>query len=356
MQLTHLQPKGRVTMTAPFVTTMNQLGKARRPFLFILDFDLKRPIILPLDEVDSGELLFDINGFKNSSTPLPQAESPLWFEKQPISFEQYHTAFAQVQAALRFGDSYLVNLTFPTKIKTNWTLRDIFAASNAKYKLWLKNQVVVFSPEIFVKIENGIISSNPMKGTIDAGIPNARKLLLNNFKEIAEHNTIVDLIRNDLNLVGTKTHVEKFRYIDHIQTNGKDLLQVSSKITAELAPNYHENIGTIFQKLLPAGSITGAPKSKTVEIIKAAELDNRNFYTGILGIFDGQNVDSGVMIRYIEQSNEDFFFRSGGGITVHSNAEEEYQELIDKVYVPIARKYPYSKPTNSKSSFSSSST
>ena len=174
-----------------------------------------------------------------------------------------------------------------------------------------------------------------MKGTIDANLPNAKKRLLENEKELAEHYTIVDLIRNDLSIVAKNVKVKKFQYIEHIKTHRKDLLQMSSEISGELDENWQHRMGEILMTMLPAGSISGAPKKKTLEIIKEAELYDRGYYTGIFGIFDGQNIDSGVMIRYIEKTNEGFIYKSGGGITAKSNWEEEYQELIDKIYIPI---------------------
>ena len=100
----------------------------------------------------------------------------------------------------------------------------------------------------------------------------------------------------------------------------------------ELDANYCENIGEIIFDLLPAGSISGAPKQKTIQIIAAAEKEDRGYYTGIAGYYDGQNLDSTVLIRYLQN---DSFYRSGGGITCNSEAQNEYQEMIDKVYVPL---------------------
>lgn len=76
-------------------------------------------------------------------------------------------------------------------------------------------------------------------------------------------------------------------------------------------------------------------RKKTLEIIEEAESYERGYYTGIFGIFDGKDLDSAVMIRFIENINGNLYFKSGGGITFMSNPEQEYQELIDKVYVPI---------------------
>ena len=222
---------------------------------------------------------------------------------------------------IKNGNTYLLNLTFPTKIETNFTLEEIFYFSNAKYKLLFENKFVVFSPESFVKISGNKIFSFPMKGTIDASIENAEEKLLNDEKELAEHNTIVDLIRNDLSIVSKNVKVDKFRYVEEVRTSGKTLLQTSSLISGDLKENYNEMIGTIIFSLLPAGSISGAPKKKTVEIIRETETYSRNYFTGIFGIFDGINLDSAVMIRFIENIDGEFYFKSGGGITFMSKPE-----------------------------------
>ncbi|MFZ4582019.1 MAG: chorismate-binding protein, partial [Paludibacter sp.] len=124
-------------------------------------------------------------------------------------------------------------------------------------------------------------------------------------------------------------------YIEKLQTNKADLLQVSSEIVGTLPTDYNDRLGDLIMSLLPAGSICGAPKPKTLEIIEKTENYNRGFYTGIFGFFDGKSVDSAVMIRFIEQQDNAFVFKSGGGITSQSNVQKEYDELIQKVYVPI---------------------
>lgn len=323
---------------------MNELGKCGEPFLFILDFDVSKPLVFPLSELqNSSEILFDINGQRNFTPLSIKPLKGVFFDKKPVLYTDYKAKFDFILENLQYGNSFLVNLTQPTTIETNLSLLEIFQNSSAKYKLLVDTETdkfVVFSPEIFVKIdENGVISSNPMKGTIDAAIENAEIRLMNDLKEQAEHATIVDLIRNDLSQVATKVYVERYRYVDRVQTFDKTLLQVSSKIVGQLPSDFREHLGDIFQKLLPAGSICGAPKKKTVEIIKAAEGYERGYYTGIVGIFDGQTVDSGVMIRFIEENAKNTeggkIFKSGGGITAMSNSESEYLEMIDKVYVPI---------------------
>jgi para-aminobenzoate synthetase component 1 len=81
--------------------------------------------------------------------------------------------------------------------------------------------------------------------------------------------------------------------------------------------------------------VSGAPKNKTRTIISEAEKEKRGYYTGVAGYFDGDQIDSGVMIRFIEQEGDQFYYRSGGGITSQSQAQSEYQEMIDKIYAPI---------------------
>lgn len=318
------------------IRKMNEFGCRKEPFIFIIDFEMKEPVLFPLNAIDSLEILFDINGITNCSNHNKSGITEFNFYKFPLTYNEYLKAFNIVQQNLNYGNSYLVNLTFPTRIETDLPLRDIFFCSKAKYKLFYQEKFVVFSPEIFVRIsENGVISSFPMKGTIDAAIENADEIILNDKKEYAEHCTIVDLIRNDLNMVAKDVYVDKFRYIDRIKTHEKELLQVSSRICGMLGSDYHKHIGDIIFRLLPAGSISGAPKKKTVEIIKEAEGYNRGYYTGVFGYFDGSRLDSGVMIRFIEKINEELYYKSGGGITVYSDPKLEYRELIDKVYVPV---------------------
>ncbi|MHB8905600.1 MAG: aminodeoxychorismate synthase component I [Melioribacteraceae bacterium] len=316
------------------VKLMNEYGNDKIPFLFIIDFEINQPIVIKLSEVNPSNILFNINGKKNYDIKTILSNSVL-FEKQPISYENYIPVYENILNEINAGNTYLLNLTFPTQISTNLTLEQIFLLSRAEYKLLYKKKFVVFSPESFVKISEGIISSFPMKGTIDASIENAEQVILNDPKEIAEHNTIVDLIRNDLSMVSKNVRVEKFRYVEKIKTNSKILLQVSSKICGDVGNDYNSRIGEIIFNLLPAGSISGAPKKKTVDIIKSTEIYSRGYYTGIFGYYDGSTLDSGVMIRFIELTDEGLIFKSGGGITFMSTPESEYQEMIDKVYVPI---------------------
>ena len=230
----------------------------------------------------------------------------------------------------------MTNLTFAVPVRTNLTLEQLYTAARAPYKLLWKDHFVCFSPEPFVEITEGTIRTFPMKGTIDATLPQAEQTLLSNAKEQAEHATIVDLLRNDLSQIATDVHVARYRYVEEIHTHRGALLQTSSEIVGRLPENYLSQLGDILMPLLPAGSITGAPKLATVQSIAEAETYDRGYYTGIMGCFDGTSLQSAVMIRFVEQhSDGSLVFKAGGGITTRSNAKSEYQELLDKVYAPI---------------------
>lgn len=315
------------------IELMNKWGKARKPFLFIIDFEMNKIRLFPADRPLPLQVRFQFPCSPVQTTCKRISE--FTFYPYPVSFPEYSQAFTEVENQIQAGNSFLLNLTFPTRIETNMSLSDIFDQSRAKYKLIVDREFVVFSPEIFINIRDGIISSYPMKGTIDATIPMATEKIMKDEKETAEHYTIVDLIRNDLSMVATDVTVKRFRYIDKIKTHRGEILQVSSEIEGKLPMDYHTKIGDILFCLLPAGSVTGAPKQKTVGIIKKVEPIERGYYTGVCGYFDGTNLDSAVMIRFIEMRDRNLWFRSGGGITCNSFAESEYQELINKVYVPV---------------------
>lgn len=317
------------------IEKMNRLGHDKTPFLFIIDFEQENGFIIE-DAFNQDNILFSLNSISNSPTysPLNNSINPT-IKPYPKSFEEYNNQFEIIKEGLMNGDSFLANLTIKTKIDINISLEEIFYRANSKYKLYIKDKLVSFSPECFVKIKDNKISTYPMKGTIDASIPNAEQTILNDYKETCEHNTIVDLMRNDLNIIASNVRVERFRYIDKLQTSRGDILQVSSEIVGDLDKDFNENLGNIISKLLPAGSISGAPKTSTINIIQSSEKEKRGFYTGIFGFFDGKDLDSAVIIRYIEKENDNYYFRSGGGLTINSNPEEEYKEAINKIYLPF---------------------
>lgn len=315
-----------------FIDKVSGYAVAGQEFFFLIDFERRRPIVVLLTEAAGQGIFYNLRG-KTNATHLPGIERPV-LKHAGVDKTRFQQQFEQVQTELRNGNSYLLNLTVKTPVQSNVGLPEIFAAANAPYKLLFRNQFVVFSPESFIQIKEDQISTFPMKGTINASIPGAAAILMNNKKEEWEHNTIVDLMRNDLSIIATNVSVDKYRYIERIKTVRGELLQTSSAIRGWLPADWRSTLGDLLMKLLPAGSISGAPKQKTTDIIRNTETGKRGYYTGIFGIFDGAGLDSAVAIRFIENDNGQLYYRSGAGITADSDANSEYEEILQKIYVP----------------------
>lgn len=320
-------------MSIEFAQKLNALGREKRPFFFVVDYKLEQFYIQPLDALDD-DIIYAFSENKNDIKNLTCKVFP-WQKTFPSS-ERYIQKIEAVQEEIRSGNTYLLNLTAPTKIVLNTDLRTVYDVANAPFKLYFKDRFVCFSPERFIKICENKIFTYPMKGTIDASLPHAKETILNDEKEKAEHVMVVDLLRNDLSIVAKNVRVDRFRYVEEIQAGDKTLLQVSSQISGVLESSWHEGIGTLLTSMLPAGSISGTPKRKSVEIIERIEGYERGFFTGVFGVYDGECLDSAVMIRFLEKTaNGEYVFKSGGGITLLSDAQKEYEELCDKVYIPL---------------------
>lgn len=322
------------------LAVLAQLQRAMRagtPCFFLLDFELEEghcyldPIHQP-----TGEIFFD---FPAGKTPDPEGKNgAIELSLQPEGLERYSQRFSIIQQGLQQGDSFLANLTLKTPISTTAGLEDIYLSSYATYRILLPGRFVSFSPECFITLRGEELSTHPMKGTIDASLPHAADLLRSDYKEGCEHHTIVDLMRNDLNQVALGVRVKRFKYLSALHTSRGELLQMSSEITGQVDRSAETfDIAQLLLPLLPAGSISGAPKARTLELIREAEGEKRGFYTGIAGYFDGKDLDTAVLIRYVEQTpSGSYSYRSGGGITIHSQCEAEYHECLQKIYIPHA--------------------
>ena len=382
-------------MKQEIIDKINRLASQDEPFLFVINYQGDKAFIRQLSDINPEECLFDFEGRGNLShawkETLKEETSETTWQIEPPLYEDYERSFNIVKSNIMAGNSYLTNLTNRVPVSCNLSLEEIFHRAKGKYKLLLRrkrNQAedkahlkeepqnkdylkeeaqnkahlkeekieenltpfVCFSPETFVRIKGGRIYSYPMKGTLDASLPNAEKLLMEDQKEAAEHATIVDLIRNDLSRVAEDVRVDKYRYVDVLHTNKGDILQTSSEISGRLPEDYPHHLGEILDAQLPAGSITGAPKDKTMQIIQEAEGYDRGFYTGIMGIYDQGELNSAVMIRFIEEEEvfpsktenrmnyeaiRKLYFKAGGGITSKSDCRKEYEEVIQKIYLPI---------------------
>ena len=360
-------------MKQKIIDKINRLASQKEPFLFVINYQADEAFIRKLSDINPEECLFDFEGRGNLShawkeTWKEETSETTWQIEPPL-YEDYERSFNIVKSNIMAGNSYLTNLTCRVPVSCNLSLEDIFHRAKGKYKLLLRRKrnltpFVCFSPETFVRIKGGRIYSYPMKGTLDASLLDAEKQLMEDRKEAAEHATIVDLIRNDLSRVAEDVRVDKYRYIDVLHTNKGDILQTSSEISGRLPEDYRQHLGEILDAQLPAGSITGAPKDKTMQIIQEAESYDRGFYTGIMGIYDQGELNSAVMIRFIEEETSpvDFetdgeknfkasegktskgkepkasrklYFKAGGGITSKSDCRKEYEEVIQKIYLPF---------------------
>ena len=325
-----------IMLLKDFEQQANLWGKSRQPFFFLIDFEMKKPVICSLEEAITLGIQFNLRGVSNVDAANSFAMTePYQMHAKSVDLAVYKQGFDAVQTELQNGNSYLLNLTYATPIEMNYSFEQIFQRVQASYKLCFKDEFVCFSPECFVRIGQNQISTYPMKGTIRANVPQAEQQLLSSEKEQCEHYTIVDLMRNDLAMVAENIRVNRFRYVEKVGNDEQAILQTSSEIVGDLTENWQKNIGSILLRLLPAGSISGAPKERTVQIIQQAEKQDRGYYTGIFGVFTGESLDSAVAIRFIEKQNGKMYFRSGGGITRHSQLNDEYRELQQKVYVPL---------------------
>ena len=316
---------------AAWISELNRLGKTRTPCFFLLDFELRKPLIF------TNLIRGDCNvrfSFPGKVDPAGSGGQPT-ISAFPISYDRFRAAFDTVQLGLQRGDSFLTNLTFPTPVKSTASLEEIYGATQAKYRVLLPEAFVCFSPETFVTISaEDYIETRPMKGTAPDTLEGIAELMHSD-KEIAEHATIVDLLRNDLSRVARRVSVTQYRYLQRVETREGGLVQTSSRIGGQLNPGWPERMGDILSQLLPAGSVSGAPKSATLDLIRRAEGQDRGYYCGIGGYFDGTALDTCVLIRFIERVGEQLYFRSGGGITAYSQPALEYEELNRKIRLPL---------------------
>jgi len=247
--------------------------------------------------------------------------------------EEYSKKFFKIQEHIKRGDFYLANLTLKTELLGELDLEQIYDNANAPFRLLKKGEFVCFSPERFVEIKEGKIYTYPMKGT--SKNRDDFNALLNDKKEGAEHLMSVDLLRNDLSMVSKKVRVDRYRYGEMIKGSNGEFYQTSSKISGIVENNWQNRVGELLDKILPAGSITGTPKRIAVDSLKKIEGYDRGYFCGVAGVFDGTEVKSFVLIRFIEKIDGIYYYKSGGGITAMSELSSEYEEVYKKIYVPV---------------------
>ena len=257
------------------------------------------------------------------------------------SKQQYLNAFQQVQDYIRAGDCYQINLTQEFTAPAQGALlsraKDLWQLTHAPYAGYLKIddfELISCSPELFIDFQTKRkIKTRPIKGTMprfaDAQQDQqSKERLMQSEKDRAENVMIVDLLRNDLSLyaeTGSVTttklfEIESFNQVHHMV----------SEITATLKDDIHPM--QMLLSALPGGSITGAPKIRAMQIIEELEQQPRGAYCGSLGYFNFDGTGCwNILIRSIQKYQNQLSMWAGGGITIASDAEAEYQECFDKI-------------------------
>ncbi len=248
-------------------------------------------------------------------------------------------AVEQVRSYIEEGDCYQANIAqqFNTNIESDpaslyLKLRSINPAPFAAYLNCGTAQILSASPERFIKFQDGIAQTCPIKGTRPRGSNEEEDKrmadeLLASDKDRAENVMIVDLLRNDLSRVCQSNSVRVLHLcaLEKLPT----VYHLVSTIEGELLPD--KGAVDLLKTAFPGGSITGAPKIRAMEIIDELEPSPRGIYCGSIGYigFDGA-MDTSIVIRTIVRANDKYYFNSGGGITWLSDANEEYDETLDK--------------------------
>ncbi len=255
-----------------------------------------------------------------------------------ISFNDYFDDISFIKDQISLGNTYEVNYTINFDIDYNGSDIELFeyllSMQKTDYSAFICNEfesILSFSPELFFKKQGDKIITKPMKGTIARGIDSKDDLkqieyLKNDIKNIAENVMIVDLLRNDLSKISSKVETTE---LFSIETH-KTLHQMTSQIEAELIHNI--NLFDIFCALFPCGSITGAPKISTMNIIDKIERHKRGVYCGAIGYLSPDEIIFSVPIRILQKDNNNnkWCYKSGGAITWDSNVNDEWNEVLLK--------------------------
>ena len=280
---------------------------------------------------------------ETSPIPLTYEEVDLpskWREQ--TSAEDYEKAISQIHHHLRQGDTYQVNYTVQLKQDLSANPFAIYnrmvVEQEAGYNAYVEHDemaVISMSPELFFEQNNRELTTRPMKGTTQRGVTDQEDLaqaswLEQDPKNRSENMMIVDLLRNDMNRISEvgSEHVERLCQVEQYST----VWQMTSTIKSQLRPDV--DLVAIFRSLFPCGSITGAPKIATMDIIKDLEPQPRGVYCGTIGLLlpNGRRIFN-VAIRTIQLYKGQAIYGVGGGITWDSTWESEYREVHQKAAV-----------------------
>ncbi|MFA5393007.1 MAG: aminodeoxychorismate synthase component I [Candidatus Ratteibacteria bacterium] len=252
-----------------------------------------------------------------------------------VSSTEYRKSIRRIKELIAAGDTYQVNYTLKCKFNFSGSAlglyRELRERQTIPYSAFIKDRdfsLLSFSPELFFRKSGRKIIVRPMKGTIGRGKDTCRdrqqiELLKQSPKERAENVMIVDLLRSDLgrvSKVGT-VRTDSLFDIEEYET----LFQMTSTISGTLKENL--SFEKMFEAIFPSGSVTGAPKIRTMEIIRELEKEERGVYTGAVGVFfPNRDAVFNVAIRTLLVNEKEGEMGIGGGITFDSDAGREYEE------------------------------
>ena len=256
-----------------------------------------------------------------------------------FTLDSYASAFAAVQKYLQAGDCYQINLAQRFSAAASGdalgaylTLRNLSPAPYAAFLNFPRAQILCSSPERFLRVQNGMVETKPIKGTRPRS-PDAQQdnqladELRNHPKDRAENLMIVDLLRNDLgkSCVPGSVRVPKLFEIESYA----NVHHLVSTVEGKLAGG--RDALDVLRDCFPGGSVTGAPKLRAMQIIEQLEPHRRGIYCGSIGYvgFDG-NMDCNIVIRTLVCSDHQIQCWAGGGIVADSDMAAEYQETLDK--------------------------
>lgn len=275
--------------------------------------------------------------YGNSDLPVTKIIPPKFH--LTLQKANYKKQIERILRHIRSGDIYQINYTHQMVGNTRASARELYPyfikrnqVEFAAYLEWNGIGIHSLSPERFFNIENRIIQTEPVKGTRPLGkspeeINKNIKELLDSRKESAELNMIIDLMRNDLGKICETGSIEvlESRSVKTLS----EVIHTYGIVRGKLKPEL--GILDVLLSLSPGGSISGCPKKRAVEIINELEGCNRGIYTGGIGyILPNGNADFNISIRTVIQTGDQLTLGVGGGITIESNPEAEFNETLAK--------------------------
>lgn len=255
-----------------------------------------------------------------------------------INFKDYLADIKAIRDEISLGNTYELNYSIDFSLSCGFkslskaNLKKLFNYllnfQKTKYCAFIYNEfeaILSFSPELFFRKINNRIITKPMKGTIERGsnpkLDRENKLLLqNDIKNRAENVMIVDLLRNDLSKISSLVKTTKLFHIESYAS----VYQMTSQVESRLRDNI--NLYDIFEALFPCGSISGAPKISTMELISKLERHERGVYCGAIGYLNKDEIIFSVPIRILQVRDDNISYKSGGAIVWDSNAKDEWEE------------------------------